>query len=79
MEWGGDESTSVIGGAHAVEDASKIKKDFCLDVVAGILDLVKLNAVQLTCCLDFLSASVRLPSTTVHRALVHSHLIDAKL
>ena len=51
MEWGGDDSSdAVIGGAHAVEDASKIKKDFCLDVVAGMLDLV--NFCYIAVCLS---------------------------
>ena len=42
-EWGsGTEGDSaVIGAAHAVENESKIKPDFCLDVVAGMLDVVR--------------------------------------
>lgn len=66
MEWGGEESTDVIGMAHAVEDASKIKKDFCLDVVAGMLDLVNTNHTQLTYCLASLSLSV--PSMCASRS-----------
>lgn len=42
VEWGSgsDGQTDVIGAAHAVENASKIAPDFCLDVVAGMLDVV---------------------------------------
>jgi Protein similar to CwfJ C-terminus 2 len=42
VEWGSgsDGQTDVIGAAHAVENATKIAPDFCLDVVAGMLDVV---------------------------------------
>jgi hypothetical protein len=40
-EWGGGEDPSeVIGAAHAIENAAKISQDFCLNVVAGMLDVV---------------------------------------
>ena len=43
VEWGSgsDAQTDVIGAAHAVENATKIAPDFCLDVVAGMLDVVR--------------------------------------
>ena len=43
VEWGsGSEGqTDIIGAAHAVENATKITPDFCLDVVAGMLDVVR--------------------------------------
>jgi hypothetical protein len=43
VEWGSgsDGQTDVIGAAHAVENATKIAPDFCLDVVAGMLDVVR--------------------------------------
>ena len=41
-EWssGSEGPTDIIGAAHAIENESKIKDDFCLDVVAGMLDVV---------------------------------------
>lgn len=48
-EWGcGDDPSEVIGAAHAVENAAKISKDFCLNVVAGMLDVV--SNVSVFCC-----------------------------
>lgn len=51
VEWGtGSEGqTDIIGAAHAVENATKITPDFCLDVVAGMLDVVR-TYVRLYVC-----------------------------
>ena len=51
-EWGsGSEGpTDIIGAAHAIENETKIKDDFCLDVVAGMLDVVRpLSGFKLFC------------------------------
>ena len=40
-EWAcADDPSEVIGAAHAVENAAKISQEFCLNVVAGMLDVV---------------------------------------
>lgn len=42
VEWGtNNDKDTIIGAAHAVEDSNKVGSDFCLDVVAGILELVR--------------------------------------
>ena len=51
VEWGtGSEGqTDIIGAAHAVENATKITPDFCLDVVAGMLDVVRTFVCMCVC------------------------------
>jgi hypothetical protein len=44
VEWGSgnDDSASsqIIGYAHPIEDSNKIDSNFCLDLVAGMLQMV---------------------------------------